>query len=61
MNIVLVRFFVQVTDTMFLEAMDSKLKKNDFYSSRGKNPSDRSLEHAKHFRINHYAGLGREI
>jgi len=46
----------KVTDTMFLEAMDSKLKKNDFYMSRGKTPSDRTLEHAKHFRINHYAG-----
>lgn len=46
----------KVTDTMFLDAMDGKLKKHDHFDSRGKSPSDRSLQHAKDFKIIHYAG-----
>lgn len=45
-----------VTDTVLLQSMDQKLSQHPHYSSRKLNPSDKSLEFQKHFRIQHYAG-----
>ncbi|KAG1662253.1 Myosin-IA [Nymphon striatum] len=46
----------KINDEMLLEAMDKKLMKHKHYSSRRTNPSDRTLEHHRDFRILHYAG-----
>ncbi|KAK3104099.1 hypothetical protein FSP39_024410 [Pinctada imbricata] len=46
----------KVTDEMFLTAMSQKLSKHDHYTSRSVNPSDKTLEHNRDFRIKHYAG-----
>ncbi|CAL9690955.1 unnamed protein product [Knipowitschia caucasica] len=46
----------RVTDTVCLQSMDSKLSQHPHYRSRQLNPSDKSLEFQKHFRIQHYAG-----
>uniref|UniRef100_A0A3B4AZ40 Myosin IG n=1 Tax=Periophthalmus magnuspinnatus TaxID=409849 RepID=A0A3B4AZ40_9GOBI len=46
----------QVTDTICLQSMDNKLSQHPHYMSRQLNPSDKSLEFQKHFRIQHYAG-----
>ncbi|WAQ94639.1 MYO1D-like protein [Mya arenaria] len=46
----------KVTDEMFLTAMSQKLSKNDRYTCRSLNPSDKTLEHKRDFRIKHYAG-----
>uniref|UniRef100_A0A8C6TSW5 Myosin IG n=1 Tax=Neogobius melanostomus TaxID=47308 RepID=A0A8C6TSW5_9GOBI len=45
-----------VTDTVLLQSLDQKLSQHPHYSSRKLNPSDKSLEFQKHFRIQHYAG-----
>ena len=45
-------FFMQ----MFLEAMSQKLAKHAHFVSRATNPSEKSLEHNRDFRIKHYAG-----
>nr|CAB3264156.1 unconventional myosin-Id [Phallusia mammillata] len=45
-----------VTDQMFLEAMDKKLKTHNHYTSRRLNPKDKDLVHDRDFRIMHYAG-----
>ncbi|XP_050418381.2 unconventional myosin-Id isoform X2 [Patella vulgata] len=46
----------KVTDIMFLQAMATKLNKNDRFTCRSLNPSDKTLEHDRDFRIKHYAG-----
>ncbi|XP_055012914.1 unconventional myosin-Ig [Boleophthalmus pectinirostris] len=46
----------QVTDTVCLQSMDTKLSQHPHYTSRQLNPSDKSMEFQKHFRIQHYAG-----
>ncbi|KAH9371684.1 hypothetical protein HPB48_018268 [Haemaphysalis longicornis] len=46
----------KVTDEMLLETMDKKLANHKHYTSRRLSPTDKSLEHQKHFRILHYAG-----
>ncbi|CAK8683010.1 unnamed protein product [Clavelina lepadiformis] len=45
-----------VTDQMFLEAMDKKLKEHEHYTSRRLVPKDKDLQHDRDFRIIHYAG-----
>ncbi|PIK44809.1 hypothetical protein BSL78_18335 [Apostichopus japonicus] len=46
----------KVTDTLFLETLNKKLKGHPHYTSRQINPTDKSLEHGRDFRIKHYAG-----
>nr|XP_023667742.1 unconventional myosin-Ig-like isoform X1 [Paramormyrops kingsleyae] len=46
----------KVTDTMFLESMDSKLSQHPHYTSRKLCPTDKSMEYRRDFRIRHYAG-----
>ncbi|XP_053374202.1 unconventional myosin-Id-like [Mercenaria mercenaria] len=46
----------KVTDEMFLTAMSQKLSKNDRFTCRALNPSDKTLEHKIEFRVKHYAG-----
>nr|XP_022305174.1 unconventional myosin-Id-like isoform X4 [Crassostrea virginica] len=46
----------KVTDEMFLTAMAQKLGKHEHFTCRSLNPSDKTLEHARDFRIKHYAG-----
>ena len=41
---------------MYLEHMDEILKGHDHYSSRKLQPSDKSLEFGRDFKISHYAG-----
>nr|XP_026690798.1 unconventional myosin-Id isoform X1 [Ciona intestinalis] len=48
-----------VTDEMFLEAMDKKLKGHGHYQSRRLSPTDKDLSHNQDFRIIHYAGKVR--
>ncbi|XP_076437285.1 unconventional myosin-Id-like [Babylonia areolata] len=45
----------KVTDEMFLEAMAQKLK-GDRFVCRKLAPADKTLEHSRDFRIQHYAG-----
>uniref|UniRef100_A0A8C6PUL0 Myosin IG n=1 Tax=Nothobranchius furzeri TaxID=105023 RepID=A0A8C6PUL0_NOTFU len=45
-----------VTDTVCLESMNTKLAQHPHYTSRKFNPSDKSMDFQKHFRIRHYAG-----
>uniref|UniRef100_A0A665W6S2 Unconventional myosin-Ig-like n=1 Tax=Echeneis naucrates TaxID=173247 RepID=A0A665W6S2_ECHNA len=45
-----------VTDTVCLDSMDTKLAQHPHYTSRKLSPSDKSMEFQKHFRIRHYAG-----
>uniref|UniRef100_H2YU17 Myosin motor domain-containing protein n=1 Tax=Ciona savignyi TaxID=51511 RepID=H2YU17_CIOSA len=45
-----------VTDEMFLEALDKKLKGHGHYQSRRLSPKDKDLAHNQDFRIIHYAG-----
>ncbi|XP_062414430.1 unconventional myosin-Ig isoform X1 [Pungitius pungitius] len=45
-----------VTDTVCLESMDTKLAQHPHYTSRTLSPTDKSLDFKKHFRIRHYAG-----
>lgn len=45
-----------VTDTIFLESMNSKLGKHPHYSSRKLSPTDKSMAFNRDFRIKHYAG-----
>lgn len=46
----------KVTDAMFLEAMDNKLKMHAHYTSRRKDPKNKDLLHDQDFQIVHYAG-----
>jgi myosin-1 len=46
----------KVNDTMFLDSMSSKLANHKHYTSRKLNPSDKSLEFGRDFRVLHYAG-----
>ncbi|XP_068188523.1 unconventional myosin-Ig [Antennarius striatus] len=45
-----------VTDTICLDSMDSKLAQHPHYTSRKLTPSDKTMDFQKHFRIRHYAG-----
>ncbi|XP_072269534.1 unconventional myosin-Ig-like [Pyxicephalus adspersus] len=45
-----------VTDTIFLESMNSKLGKHPHFSSRKLSPTDKSMAFNRDFRIKHYAG-----
>ncbi|XP_035688494.1 unconventional myosin-Id-like isoform X2 [Branchiostoma floridae] len=45
-----------ITDKMFLQAMNQKLSNHDHYTSRQLVPTDKTLEHSRDFRIRHYAG-----
>lgn len=46
----------KVTDAMYVEAMDTKLKAHDHYTSRRLNPMNKDLAHDRDFQIMHYAG-----
>ncbi|KAM9308098.1 unconventional myosin-Ig-like [Gastrophryne carolinensis] len=46
-----------VTDTIFLESMNSKLAKHPHYTSRKLAPTDKSMAFNRDFRIKHYAGI----
>ncbi|XP_022246802.1 unconventional myosin-Id-like [Limulus polyphemus] len=46
----------KVTDEMLLEEFDKKLGSHKHYTSRKLAPTDKSMDHAKDFRIHHYAG-----
>ncbi|MEE6512006.1 hypothetical protein FKM82_018920 [Ascaphus truei] len=46
----------EVTDTMFLESMNTKLCKHPHYTSRKLFATDKSMEFKRDFRIKHYAG-----
>ncbi|KAJ7991900.1 hypothetical protein DPEC_G00288660 [Dallia pectoralis] len=46
----------KVTDTVCLESMDTKLGQHPHYTSRKLNPSDKTMEFHRDFRIRHYAG-----
>lgn len=46
----------QVTDRMFLEALDTKLASHAHYSSRLLNRKDSTMQFHEHFRVKHYAG-----
>ncbi|XP_056374744.1 unconventional myosin-Ig [Hyla sarda] len=45
-----------VTDTIFLESMNSKLGRHPHYTSRKLSPTDKSMAFNRDFRIKHYAG-----
>nr|XP_046273404.1 unconventional myosin-Ig isoform X2 [Scatophagus argus] len=45
-----------VTDTVCLDSMDSKLAQHPHYTSRKLSPTDKTMDFQKHFRIRHYAG-----
>ncbi|KAM8967274.1 unconventional myosin-Ig [Pelodytes ibericus] len=46
----------EVTDTIFLESMNSKLGKHPHYTSRKISPVDKTMAFNRDFRIKHYAG-----
>ncbi|XP_044275440.1 unconventional myosin-Ig-like isoform X1 [Varanus komodoensis] len=46
----------QVTDALFLESMNARLGKHPHYASRKVNPTDKTMEFGRDFRIKHYAG-----
>ncbi|XP_057684028.1 unconventional myosin-Ig isoform X2 [Corythoichthys intestinalis] len=46
----------KVTDTVCLDSMDIKLAQHPHYTSRKLNPTDKTMDFQKHFRIRHYAG-----
>jgi len=46
----------KATDQNLLEALDKRFGQNNLYSSRRKDPQDKTLEHGHQFRIKHYAG-----
>ncbi|KAL8164684.1 UNVERIFIED_CONTAM: Unconventional myosin-Ig [Gekko kuhli] len=46
----------KVTDALFLESMNSRLRKHPHYTSRKVDPTDKSMEFGRDFRIKHYAG-----
>ena len=46
----------KATDQSLLEALDTRFDQNGLYSSRRKDPHDKSLDHGHQFRIKHYAG-----
>uniref|UniRef100_A0A4W6EGH8 Myosin IG n=1 Tax=Lates calcarifer TaxID=8187 RepID=A0A4W6EGH8_LATCA len=45
-----------VTDTVCLDSMDTKLAQHPHYTSRKLSPTDKTMDFQKHFRIRHYAG-----
>ncbi|KAE8595337.1 hypothetical protein XENTR_v10015697 [Xenopus tropicalis] len=47
----------EVTDTIFLESMNTKLCKHPHYTSRKLSPTDKSMAFNRDFRIKHYAGF----
>lgn len=47
----------KVTDAMYLEAMDNKLKNHQHYTSRRQDPKNKDLLHDQDFQILHYAGV----
>merc|ERR1711953_1535754 len=46
----------KATDETLLESLDKRFGQNNLYSSRRKDPQDKTLEHGHQFRICHYAG-----
>lgn len=48
----------KVNDQDLLEAMDGRFKNEKHYDSRRKTPTEKTLAHHQHFRIQHYAGPG---
>ncbi|XP_063780654.1 unconventional myosin-Ig [Pseudophryne corroboree] len=46
-----------VTDTLFLDSMNSKLVRHPHYTSRKLTPTDKSMAFGRDFRIKHYAGV----
>ncbi|XP_068790097.1 unconventional myosin-Ig [Struthio camelus] len=45
-----------VTDTLFLDSMDTRLGRHPHYTSRKLCPTDKTMEFGRDFRIKHYAG-----
>ncbi|XP_056154272.1 unconventional myosin-Ig [Lampris incognitus] len=45
-----------VTDTVCLESMNTKLAQHPHYTSRKLSPTDKTMEFQRHFRVRHYAG-----
>ncbi|XP_062423614.1 unconventional myosin-Ig [Rhea pennata] len=45
-----------VTDTLFLDSMDTRLGRHPHYTSRKLCPMDKTMEFGRDFRIKHYAG-----
>ncbi|XP_025945594.1 unconventional myosin-Ig [Apteryx rowi] len=45
-----------VTDTLFLNSMDTRLGRHPHYTSRKLCPTDKTMEFGRDFRIKHYAG-----
>uniref|UniRef100_A0A0R3RKD1 Myosin motor domain-containing protein n=1 Tax=Elaeophora elaphi TaxID=1147741 RepID=A0A0R3RKD1_9BILA len=45
-----------INDTIFLAEMDKVLNRNEYYTSRRLNPTDKTLAFERDFRITHYAG-----
>ncbi|NXG38092.1 MYO1G protein, partial [Dromaius novaehollandiae] len=45
-----------VTDTLFLNSMDTRLGRHPHYASRKLCPTDKTMEFGRDFRIKHYAG-----
>ncbi|XP_075995449.1 unconventional myosin-Ig [Genypterus blacodes] len=46
----------KVTDTVCIDSMDTKLAQHPHYTSRKLNPTDKTMDFKRHFRILHYAG-----
>ncbi|XP_062978231.1 unconventional myosin-Ig-like [Elgaria multicarinata webbii] len=46
----------KVTDSLFLESMNTRLGKHPHFASRKLNPADKTMEFGRDFRIKHYAG-----
>lgn len=46
----------QVTDEIFLEALNKQLASHKYFDSKEKNHTDRSMNFKENFRITHYAG-----
>ena len=46
----------KIDDKLLLESMDKRFKSEKHYDSRRKTPTDKSMAHDVHFRIQHYAG-----
>ncbi|GLD59331.1 unconventional myosin-Ig-like protein, partial [Lates japonicus] len=45
-----------ITDTVCLDSMNTKLAQHPHYTSRKLSPTDKTMDFQKHFRIRHYAG-----
>ena len=46
----------KIDDKLLLESLDERFKVDKYYDSRRKSPTDKTLVHHQHFRIQHYAG-----